>query len=77
MQPQGNDDYDSPWKNIIDAYFPQFMTFFFPKAPDEIDWNKGYDFLDKEFHQVIREAELGRVYADKFGVGFIFGHLRI
>ena len=65
LQPQGNDDYDSPWKDIIDAYFPQFMTFFFPKAADEIDWNKGYDFFDKEFQQIIREAELGRVYADK------------
>jgi hypothetical protein len=24
------DDYDSPWKDILEAYFPDFMTLFFP-----------------------------------------------
>ena len=26
-------DYDSPWKEMLDAYFPDFMAFFFPEAP--------------------------------------------
>lgn len=25
-------DYDSPWKEVIEAYFPSFLEFFFPPA---------------------------------------------
>ena len=28
-------------------------------------WSKGYEFLDKELQQVVREAELGRRLVDK------------
>jgi hypothetical protein len=59
------DDYDSPWKDIIDLCFPQFMAFFFPEAAEEIDWERGYILLDKEFQKIVKEAELGRTYADK------------
>jgi len=52
-------DYDSPWKTIIERYFPEFMAFFFPKAHAAIDWTKGYTFLDKELQQVVRDAESG------------------
>lgn len=31
-------DYDSPWKEILDGYFPAFMAFFFPAAAAEINW---------------------------------------
>jgi len=31
-------DYDSPWKEMLERYFPEFMAFFFPKAHHEIDW---------------------------------------
>jgi hypothetical protein len=30
---------DSPWKDILEAYFPQFMAFFFTDAFGEIDWS--------------------------------------
>jgi len=59
------DDYDTPWKEILEAYFPEFMHFFFPEAYVEIDWRRGYRFLDKELQQVVADAELGRRYADK------------
>lgn len=58
-------DYDSPWKEILEQYFPEFMAFFFPAAHAEVDWTKGYEFLDKELQQVVRDAELGRRFADK------------
>ena len=32
------DDYDSPWKGAIEAYFQDFMAFLFPEAHDDIDW---------------------------------------
>jgi len=59
------DDYDSPWKKILDTYFHDFVTFFFPVVAEGVDWSKGYSFLDKELQQVVRDAELGRRFADK------------
>ncbi len=31
-------DYDSPWKDILERYFEDFMAFFFPEAHKNIDW---------------------------------------
>jgi hypothetical protein len=45
---EGSDDYDSPWKKILEAYFREFVVFFFPAAAEGIDWSRGYVFLDKE-----------------------------
>jgi hypothetical protein len=59
------DDYDSPWKDILEAYFEDFMRFFFPTIHADIDWSRGYDFLDQELNQVVRDAELGKRLADK------------
>lgn len=59
------DDFDSPWKDILDGYFPDFMVFFFPGAAAEIDWSRGFETLDKELAQVVQDAELGRRFADK------------
>jgi len=58
-------DYDNPWKEALGLYFQPFMAFFFPQIEANIDWNRGYEFLDKEFQQVVRDAEIGRIYADK------------
>ncbi len=62
---KGSDDYDSPWKKILEAYFQEFVVFFFPTAAEGIDWSRGYAFLDKELQQVARDAELGKRLADK------------
>jgi len=59
------DAYDSPWKDILEAYFPDFMLFFFSQIHHDIDWSRGYDFLDQELRQVVRDAELGKRLADK------------
>jgi hypothetical protein len=45
-------EYDSPWKQILQLYFKDFMLFFFPQAHSEIDWSRGFEFLDKELQQV-------------------------
>ncbi|MDZ8188048.1 MAG: DUF4351 domain-containing protein [Nostoc sp. ChiSLP02] len=58
-------DNDSPWKEILEAYFPQAMRFFFPETAALINWQRPHEFLDKEFQQIAREAEVGRRYADK------------
>lgn len=58
-------EYDSPWKQILQLYFQDFMLFFFPQAYEQIDWTKEPEFLDKELEQVVRDAELGKHLADK------------
>jgi hypothetical protein len=59
------DDFDNPWKVLMDKYFQQFLAFFFPEIHGDIDWSKGYEFLDKEFQQIVRDAESGKRYVDK------------
>ncbi|MEO1433237.1 MAG: cytosolic protein [Cyanobacteria bacterium J06633_8] len=57
--------YDSPWKEILQLYFQDFLLFFFPHIHAEVDWTKEPVFLDKELQQVIRDAELGKRLVDK------------
>ena len=58
-------DYDSPWKDALDIYFEGFLALLFPDAHAQVDWSRGYESLDKEFQQIVREAEVGRKYVDK------------
>ena len=58
-------DYDSPWKDLLNDYLPDFMAFFFPEAYADIDWSRGYESLDKELSQIVRDAQLGKRLADK------------
>ena len=60
-----NTPLDTPWKQILEGYFPQFMSFFFPEAARAIAWSKGFDFLDSELQQVTLEAETGKRIVDK------------
>ena len=59
------DQYDSPWKDILESYFEDFMAFFFPQIHAEIDWARGYVFLDQELSQITRDAEIGKKVVDK------------
>ena len=60
-----NDNYDSPWKDAVEHYFPEFMAFYFPEAYAEIDWSKEHVFLDQELRAVVQDAELGKRFVDK------------
>jgi hypothetical protein len=41
------------------------MAFFFPQAHGDIDWTRGYEFLDQELQRVTPDAALGRRRVDK------------
>lgn len=58
-------EYDSPWKQMLQLYFEDFMRFFFPQTHAQIDWSRGFEFLDQELQQVVRDAELGKRLIDK------------
>jgi hypothetical protein len=57
-------DLDGPWKDVLRGYFPQALQFFFPNTAALVDWERPYEFLDKELLQITREAEVGKRYAD-------------
>ena len=58
-------DHDSPWKEALEGWFPEFLALLFPAVHTGIDWSRGHRFLDKELQQIVRDAETGRRYADK------------
>jgi len=57
--------YDSAWKDIIENLFEEFLAFFFPQFYRDIDFSKGYQFLDKELGKITKDTEIGNRYADK------------
>lgn len=59
------EDLDGAWKEALDRFFEPFLALLFPEAHADIDWSRGYESLDSELQQVVRDAELGRRLADK------------
>jgi hypothetical protein len=64
-EPEWLADNDSPWKDLIDAAFEEFLHFFAPVAAADIDWSHAPVALDTELQALAVGAELGRRYADK------------
>ena len=59
------DEFDGPWKEALEWFFPAFLAFFFPDIHDHIDWTHDPEFLDKELQRLAPEAETGRGTVDK------------
>jgi len=59
------DHFDEIWKDAVENLFPYFLLFFAPDLYEEVDFERGYDFLDKELSQIAIEAKEGRKYVDK------------
>jgi len=58
-------EFDSPWKELLEIFLEPFLGFFFADVHADLDWDRGYESLDKELQQIVREAELGPRLADK------------
>ncbi|MCA9796927.1 MAG: hypothetical protein KC910_34190 [Candidatus Eremiobacteraeota bacterium] len=41
-------DFDSPWKEALHVYFPQFLELLFPEVHHAIDWSHGCQVLESE-----------------------------
>jgi hypothetical protein len=39
-------DHDSPWKMALEGYFQEFLDLLFPAIHEQVDWSKGFSFLD-------------------------------
>ena len=59
------DDYDSPWKEIAGRFFPDLVEFFAPDLYADIDWEGGYEMLEQELREMLRDAETGPRRVDK------------
>jgi len=43
---------DSPWKEVVEEFLEDFLFTFFLDIYKEIDFSKGYEFLDTELQQI-------------------------
>ena len=43
---------DEKWKNLISKYLEDFLSFFMPELYKEVDFDKGYEFLDGELNKI-------------------------
>ena len=59
-----NDDFDTPWKDVLQALFPAAMQRFFPAVYESIDWARGHQFLDRELRKITPRAKTGRRHVD-------------
>jgi predicted transposase/invertase (TIGR01784 family) len=56
---------DAAWKDILDAYFKEFMVFFYCDIAEKINWAAGYESLDKELQAITTDAMIGKRFVDK------------
>jgi hypothetical protein len=56
---------DSVWKEVLEAYLEEFMEFFFPDIHRDIEWPRGYEFMDKELEPLVRDGPLRERRVDK------------
>ena len=56
---------DELWKDVIEGLFPQFLSFFAPDLSQDVAWDRGYEFLDKELHQIAPESTEVTRYMDR------------
>ncbi len=58
-------DNDTLWKEIIEELFEDFVAFFMPDLYKDIDFDRGYEFLDKEFAALFPDTDGTKRFADK------------
>ncbi|NWJ97528.1 MAG: DUF4351 domain-containing protein [Chloroflexi bacterium] len=56
---------DSVWKDLLNRYLTEFMSFFFPKTYQIINWEREFEFLDTELPKLSPQSQVGKRLADK------------
>ncbi len=57
-------DFDTPWKEALDRYLPQFFAFFHPDIHDDIDWSYPSRQLDKELRKLAPDSRSNQRVTD-------------
>jgi hypothetical protein len=77
---------DRLWKGIIEDLFADFLHYFRPNlAQNEVDFSKGFEFMDKDLDILQPESERGLRHADKLvkfytktgGYKFVLLHIEV
>jgi len=58
-------EHDSAWKEVLEKLLEKFLYFFFPEIHKDIDFSRGFVFLDNELQQIAVESESGKRIIDK------------
>jgi len=58
-------EHDSAWKEVLEKLFEKFLSFFFPQIHKDIDFSRGFEFLDNELQQIAVESDSGKRIIDK------------
>jgi hypothetical protein len=58
-------DHDSPWKELVGRYFPEFLAFFFPDIAAEADPAEDTDQLEQELRKLLPSSETGKRVVDR------------
>lgn len=56
---------DTLWKSIIESLIDDFLWYFFPAYADQIDFERGFEFLDTELQKLIPDNPGKKRHADK------------
>ena len=48
---------DSSWRKILDKLLPDFLAFYFREIHQAIDFDKGFEFLDKELQKILPQLD--------------------
>jgi predicted transposase/invertase (TIGR01784 family) len=56
---------DTLWKSIIESLIDDFLWYFFPNYADQIDFERGFEFLDTELQKLIPDNPGKKRHADK------------
>jgi hypothetical protein len=57
--------YDETWKEAMNKWFESFVAFFFPQVHRDLDGHRGWESLDAELREVVRDAAWGAKRVDK------------
>ena len=67
-------DFDTAWKEALEQFLPFFMMICFPAIYAKIDWEAGFEFMDKELQELFRDSPGGgRKYVDKLFKARLWG----
>ncbi|MEQ9104984.1 MAG: hypothetical protein RIE53_09810 [Rhodothermales bacterium] len=72
------DEYDSPWKEALHEFFPEFLELLFPDLHKGVDWSRPIKFLDKELEKLYPGGNSRQRRVDKLvEVGLADGTTRL
>ena len=58
-------DFDGGWKETVEVFLPSLIELFLPTVAGNIDWNRGFDFLDSELRSLFPKRGARRRRVDK------------